>query len=215
MTRRRIHGIIPIVAALSTLAPAPANACENAVLATNEVIAAAKEAEKILNQGDPTQARRRIQGLLGGAEAFDERTPGAEAFDERTPSAKGLTNRAMRIIYLANVRIDDRKGEFRKVLLANAIEFLSRIAKDSPNDPAKTADLGEALAKTDPPKAKKILEDLATRDLMTTPYAYAALARLRAADTPNDSNHRMTSGNARARTNVQRIHAAIPKGHAK
>ncbi len=161
-----------MVAALFALAPAHAHACENAVLATNEVIAGVKEAEKILNQGDPTQARSRIEALLGSADAFDE----------RTPSAKGLTNRAMRIIHLANVRIDDRQGEFRKVLLTNAVEFLSSVVKDSPNDPAKKADLGEALAKTDPSKAKKILEDLATRDLVTTPYAYAALARLRAAD---------------------------------
>ena len=104
-----------MVAALFALAPAHAHACENAVLATNEVIAGVKEAEKILNQGDPTQARSRIEALLGSADAFDE----------RTPSAKGLTNRAMRIIHLANVRIDDRQGEFRKVLLTNAVEFLS------------------------------------------------------------------------------------------
>lgn len=172
MIRRRIHGIIPLVVVLSAFAPAPADACENAVLATDEVIAGVKEAEKLLNQGKPAQARGRIEALLAGAEGFDE----------QTPSAKGLTNRAMRIISLANVRIDDRQGAFRKVTLANAVRFLSWLVKDSPNDPAKKTDLGEALAKTDPPKAKKILEDLANRDILTTPYAYAALARLRAAD---------------------------------
>ncbi len=172
MTRRRIYGIIPIVAALSALAPADAIACENAVLATDKDIAAVKEAEKILNAGDPVEARRRIKAIMGGADEFEE----------ETPSAKGLTNRAKRIIALADVRIDDRKGEFRKVILNNAVYVLSTISKESPNDPAKKADLGEALAKTNPPKAKKILEDLASRDIVTTPYAYAALARLRAAD---------------------------------
>jgi len=172
MIRRRIHGLIPLVVVLSALAPTLADACENAVLATDEVIAGVKEAEKILNQGNPVDARDRIEVLLAGKNQFDE----------RTPSAKGLTDRAMRIISLANVRIDDRQGEFRKAILANAVSFLSWLVKESPNDPAKKADLGEALAKTDPPKAKKILEDLAKRDIVTTPYAYAALARLRAAD---------------------------------
>lgn len=172
MTRLRIRGLIPIIAVLSALAPAPADACENAVLATEKSIAGVKEAEKILNEGDPAEARRRIEALMGGADQFNE----------QTPSAKGLTNRAMRIIALANIRLDDRRGKFRKAVLSNAVHVLSEFVKDSPNDSAKKTDLGEALAKTNPPKAKKILEDLANRDVVTTPYAYAALARLRAAD---------------------------------
>jgi hypothetical protein len=172
MARLRIHGIIPIVAVLCAFAPVPANACGNVVLATDKAVATVKEAEKLLNDGNPAEARRKIEALMNGASGFDE----------QTPSAKGLANRANRIISLANVRIDDRKGEGRKVVLGGAVHFLSRIAKDSPNDAAKMTDLGEALAKTNPPKAKKILEDLAKRDVVTTPYAYAALARLRAAD---------------------------------
>ncbi|HRI72317.1 MAG TPA: hypothetical protein PK156_49120 [Polyangium sp.] len=172
MTHRRILGILPIVAALSALVPADAIACGNVVLATDKAIATVKEAEKLLNDGNPAEARLKIEALMNGASGFDE----------QTPSAKGLANRANRIISLANVRIDDRKGEGRRVILGGAVYFLSRIAKDNPNDAAKMTDLGEALAKTNPPKAKKILEDLAARDIMTTPYAYAALARLRAAD---------------------------------
>lgn len=172
MVRERFRGIIPLVAALWALAPSPAGACGNSVLATDKTVAAVKEAEKILDDGDPAEARRRIEALMGDADEFDE----------RTPSAKGLTNRARRIISLANVRIDDRQGERRKVLLANAVFVLSRLADASPNDAAKQADLAEALAKTNAGKAKKILEDLAKRDVVATPYAYAALARLRAAN---------------------------------
>src|SRR5262245_6457497 len=78
MTRRRIPGIISIVAALSALAPALADACGNAVLATDKSIATVKEAEKILNEGDPAEARRRIEALMDGADEFDERTPSAK-----------------------------------------------------------------------------------------------------------------------------------------
>lgn len=164
--------IVAAVAALWALAPARGDACENAVLATDKSVASVKEAEVSLDGGDPLKARRRIQEILGGADGFDE----------RTPSAKGLTKRAQRIIALANVRLDDLRSEHRKVFLDNAVWVLSRLADDSPGDAAKKADLAEALAKTNPGKARKILEDLAKRDVVATPYAYAALARLRASD---------------------------------
>lgn len=161
-----------IIAALWALTPSRGDACENAVLATDESVAAVQEAEKILNGGDPVEARRRIRQLLGGADEFNE----------RTPSAKGLTKRAKRILALADVRLDDLRSKHRKDFLSNAVWVLSRLADDSPGDAAKKADLAEALAKTNAGKAKKILEDLAKRDVVATPYAYAALARLRASD---------------------------------
>jgi hypothetical protein len=172
MARQRSLMLIAAVAALWALPPSRGDACENAVLATDESVASVKKAEEILNGGDPVEARRRIHEILGGADEFDE----------RTPSAKGLTKRAKRIIALANVRLDDLRSEHREVLLDNAVLVLSRLAEDSPGDAAKKADLAEALARTNAGKAKKILEDLAKRDVVATPYAYAALARLRASD---------------------------------
>lgn len=177
MVRLQIHRILPAFAPIAfafalAFEPAPTDACENAVLATETAVATVKEAEKLLNEGNPVEARRKVKEALGSADEFDE----------RIPSAKGLTNRAMRILSLADVRIDDRKGNARKAVLNNAIYHLSEFAKNNPNDAAKQTDYGEALAKTNPAKAKKILEDLASRDILTTPYAYAALARLRAAD---------------------------------
>lgn len=171
MARQRSPRIIAAAAALLALAPSRGDACENAVLATDRSVAAVKEAEALLDGGDPAKARRRIKEILDGAEAFDERTPGA----------KGLTRRANRILALASVRIDDR-SEYREILLDSAVQVLSRLADASPGDAAKQADIAEALARTSARKARKILEDLARRDLVATPYAYAALARLRAAD---------------------------------
>jgi hypothetical protein len=156
----------------ATLAPRT-DACMNEVLATDEAIAAVKEAEKVLDDGDPAKARKGVLKALGGASEFKE----------STPSSKGLTNRARRILSLAFVRLDpDGHGpEVRKTLLDQAVATLEKLAKASPNDAAKRTDLGEALAKTKPAEARKILEDLAKLDVVTTPYAYAALARLRAA----------------------------------
>jgi hypothetical protein len=163
--------VVIVAAALWASVPSRGDACPNAVLATDKTVAAVKEAEKLLDDGDPAEALRRIHDILGSFEVFQE----------DTPSAKGLTNRAHRIIALAQVRIDDRQGEYRAVLLAQAVSVLERFVKASPNDVAKQSDLGEALAKTKPGDARKILEELARRDLVTTAYAYAALARLRAA----------------------------------
>lgn len=56
--------IIAAVAALWALTPSRSDACGNAVLATDKTVAAVKEAEKILDDGDPVEARRRIQDLV-------------------------------------------------------------------------------------------------------------------------------------------------------
>ena len=189
--RQGLHQIIAVAAALWASTPSRGDACVNAVLATDKTVAAVKEAEKTLADGDPAAALRRIRALLGQAPPRNRRAPAkhscefisdADAFEEKTPSAKGLTNRALRIISLSNIRIDDCQGEKRAELLAQAVEMLEEFAKASPNDAAKQTDLGEALAKTRPREARKILERLAKRDVVSTAYAYAALARLRAAD---------------------------------
>src|SRR5262249_39426058 len=93
------------------------------------------------------------------------------------------TNRARRILALATIRLDPdgASGERRHAILVGALIELGRLAKERPEDPAKQSDLGEALAKTKPADPPKVREDLAKRDVVTTPYAYAALARLRAA----------------------------------
>jgi hypothetical protein len=186
-----LHRIVVVAAALWASTPSRGDACMNGVLATDKTVAAVKEAEKTLDEGDPAEALRLVRASLGQVRPRNRREPAKhsceligeeDAFEENTPRTKGLTKRARRIISLSNIRIDGCKGEKRAEVLAQAVEVLEALAKASPKDAAKQADLGEALAKTSPRQARKILEGLAKRDVVSTPYAYAALARLRAAD---------------------------------
>jgi hypothetical protein len=169
----RAFGWILAAVVASAAVPSPSDACGNAVLATDKVVAAVKEAEQILDDGDPADARARVDAILGQAEGFGD----------GTPVSRGLTRRVQRIRALASVRLDPdgHSGEHRKALLALAVGSLRWLLGDTPNDAAKLSDLGEALAKTSPADARKVLEDLARRDVVATPYAYAALAGLRAA----------------------------------
>lgn len=111
-----------------------------------------------------------------------------------TAGANPLETRALRVFSLAVVRSDGAVNE-KKVFMASprsldwtpganlawAVQALREIDEKRPNDPTVQADLGEALTKTDGGKAEalKILQGLAQRDLMGSPHAYAALAKLR------------------------------------
>ena len=111
-----------------------------------------------------------------------------------TAGANPLETRALRVFALAVVRsdgtVDEKKARFAS---ANgnewtptsnidwAVQSLREIDEKRPNDPTVQADLGEALSKTSSGQgeALKILQGLAQKDLMGSPHAYAALAKLR------------------------------------
>ena len=63
--RQGLHRILVVAAALWASTPSRGDACVNAVLATDKTVSAVKEAEKILADGDPAEALRRIRALLG------------------------------------------------------------------------------------------------------------------------------------------------------
>ncbi|HEY8079128.1 MAG TPA: hypothetical protein VIF62_33580 [Labilithrix sp.] len=109
-----------------------------------------------------------------------------------TAGANPLETRALRVFALALVRSDgsaDEKkagvattGEWTpKANIEWAAQSLREIDAKRPNDPAVQADLGEALAKlpANQTDAMKLLASLAQKDLMGSPNAYAALAKLR------------------------------------
>lgn len=132
-------------------------------------------AEKLLEQGQPVVAARKVLASFSGIR-------GEEAGKDP------LKTRALRVFALAAVRADGNLalgGNQTWTRVANlewAVQSLREIDQKRPNDPAVQADLGEALARLPHTKVEgfKILDGLAQKDLMGSPAAYAALSRLRA-----------------------------------
>jgi hypothetical protein len=116
------------------------------------------------------------------------------------PKSAKIVERAQRVLALAVVRYDGalpiqaevpwyaqgtwrgKTAEQRRANLEWAVNVLRRVSELRKNDPASETELGEALAKVDDHRneARALLEKLATKDLITSPEAYAALATLRA-----------------------------------
>lgn len=97
-----------------------------------------------------------------------------------------LETRALRVLAVAIARTEYsvQPGWTRSADLAWAEQAMREIDAKRPNDPAVQADLGEVLSHI-PAKqseAMKMLSQLAESDLMGSPHAYAALARLRSSN---------------------------------
>jgi len=111
-----------------------------------------------------------------------------------TAGANPLETRALRVFALAVVRsngaVNEKSagvaGRSEWTPTANlewAVQSIREIDAKRPNDPTVQADLGEALSKLPhgQKEAIEILQKLAEKDLMGSPHAYAALAKLRTA----------------------------------
>ncbi len=109
-----------------------------------------------------------------------------------TAGQNPLETRALRVFALAVVRsngeVNEKKAGFAsqgewlpKANIEWAVQSIREIDQKRPNDPTVQADLGEALSKLPhgQPEALKILQGLAQKDLMGSPHAYAALAKLK------------------------------------
>ena len=103
-----------------------------------------------------------------------------------------LETRALRVFALAVVRSNGSMNERNTgswsqnewtptANLEWAIQSLREIDAKRPNDPTVQADLGEALSKLarTQDESLKMLGGLAQKDLMGSPFAYAALAKIR------------------------------------
>jgi hypothetical protein len=174
-----------LAAAMACTLPAlPASACGNAyILATDANVRAVKDAEAKLNDGKPAEAAKLIAKKAKNIDKpwvyVNTKDPGPRAL---------LLNRSIRIYALATVRLGGtlgpngkgaRSSVQRKENIDWATSLLKSLFEAKPGDAAAKTDYGEALARTDAAAAKPLLEDLATRDVLATPYAYAALASLR------------------------------------
>jgi hypothetical protein len=106
--------------------------------------------------------------------------------------ANPLETRALRVFALAVVRSEGQVNEKKAGVYSNAewttnanLEWAAQAMREidakRPNDPTVQADLGEALSKLPANKteAMTILAKLADKDLMGSPHAYAALAKMK------------------------------------
>jgi hypothetical protein len=122
-------------------------------------------------------------------------------------SKDAIVNRSMRVLAVAVARHDgnlsaladelpdELREEFagtsadaKRANVAWSVKALRSLKKQKKDDVTLKTELAEALAALpeSQPKARKMLEKLARKDLLTTPEAYRALSRLRAA--AGDSN---------------------------
>ena len=145
----------------------------------------------------PVQEIARAEKVLEGSQNLAAAQAVLGTFPRIRTAAAGanpLETRALRVFALAVARsegsVDEKKARVASANgvdwtpaanLAWAVQSLREIDQARPNDPTVQADLGEALSKTTggQPEALKILQGLAQKDLMGSPHAYAALAKLR------------------------------------
>jgi hypothetical protein len=154
--RKLVALLFALVALLVQLRAA--NACGNAVLADEDSHRKLSAANDALDEGDVVQARALAAEV------------------ERTTTEEGVRRHAKRTIALSWIR--DRRASPEDI--ARETHVLGNIAGVSENaDPSVLAELGEAYARGGQDEAAyRTLSSLANRDLMGSPHAYAALARV-------------------------------------
>jgi hypothetical protein len=151
--------------------------------------------EPVKAKPSPVQEIARAEkSLEGGSNTEAAKTVLANFANVRTVTAgdNPLETRALRVFALAVVRsngtVNERNAgswsQTEWTPTANlewAIQSLREIDAKRPNDPTVQADLGEALSKL--PRTQdeslKMLGALEKKDLMGSPFAYAALAKIR------------------------------------
>ena len=181
-----VLALVPAVFLAITAAEGDARACGSAIRldptpARPSPVQEIARAEKALEGGQNLAA---VQAVLSTFPRIRNVTAGENS----------LETRALRVFSLAVVRSNGAVDEkLAHVASANgvdwtpasnlqwAVQSLREVDQKRPNDPTVQADLGEALSKTASGQAEalKILQGLAQKDLMGSPHAYAALAKLR------------------------------------
>lgn len=177
------------VAAAAVLGTVDASACLRAMEAPVERKDSAPHlvasAEQSLESGKYAVATATILKKFPGLKASATAKEGAKEGE-----AAHLESRAMRIVALASVRSEGAFGVSsgapearKKANLEWSVTVLRKMNAARANDASLQADLGEALSKSagTQKEALDMLSKLAADDLIGSPHAYAALAKLQAA----------------------------------
>ena len=150
----------------SLLVPSAALACLNAVeLSRKEAVKLINDAETALAAGEAAKALALLNRKL------DSNDAGYEV------SSPQLDKRIQRVWAVARLRAGDSAD------IDAAVNVLRDQSRENKKDPWLQVRLAEALSRTKKgqAEARKILEDLARRDLIVDPEGFATLARLRKA----------------------------------
>lgn len=175
------------VVAFGAIATQRAEACENGTggrlrgpggslfAGEEELIAQLKKAENALRLSNYSLAAAEIDAVrLSG-----EPTPRMRSRLERVSAL--LTVRTQGQWPAKHAQRANNDSE-RVNALKTAVKALRKRLAEAPKDPVRQSDLGEALAAMAEHRAeaRRLLEKLASADLLATPHAYDALARVRA-----------------------------------
>jgi hypothetical protein len=172
-------GVGIVCAFLAASVPLRAAACGNSISELDPAVEQLLAAEHALRGGRSHAAVKTI------ARVFPR-------IRTEKPGSNALVRRALRIAAVATARLDGQVKQVpafgadtaaqRAENYAWAVTTLRRLLMQKLEDPALMTDLGEALARraATHEEAKRMLEHLASRDLMASAEGWAALSRLRA-----------------------------------
>lgn len=149
----------------SLFLPSAAWACLNAVeLSRKEAVKLINDAETALAAGEAAKALALLNRKLDSEEGYEVSSP-------------QLDKRIQRVWAVARLRAGDSAD------IDAAVNVLREQSRENKKDPWLQVRLAEALSRTKKgqTEARKILEDLAGRDLIVDPEGFATLARLRKA----------------------------------
>lgn len=162
--RRLVALVVALVALVGLLPLHRAQACENATVGEFPAVKQLHRAEEALEIGDVALARSLATELASGKVYLP--------FSMRSD----LESRSHRIIAMSWIR--DPNATPSEIERATESLRLGLMAREKP-DAVRQAELGEAYARAGQDEAAyQMLRDLDEKDLIGSPYAYAALARV-------------------------------------
>lgn len=160
---KKIAAVLVTLGALcvSVVNVRPAHACASAINDDRDGVQTLKAAEIALGEGDVGEARKDAESAMRSGEAAEQPT---------------FAKRAARVYALSFIRDPDAS---KSEIDAATEKLRAQVAAETTSVPSLEADLGEGYARAgDDDAAYRTLAPLAKKDLIGSPYAYAALQRI-------------------------------------